>query len=144
MRLSTLTYVGWFGPRGLATLILTIEVIGSSGLDHASTIAHTALFTVALSVLAHWRDSVVGVERLRRCHRTTSGRTGAHGERTDCRRRSPADAVIAHSGPAPSDQPMILAFAVAYSASSILPALCMTARSASRSASVDAAAASRM
>ncbi len=53
MRLSTLTYVGWFGPRGLATLILTIEVIGSSGLDHASTIAHTALFTVALSVLAH-------------------------------------------------------------------------------------------
>ncbi len=53
MRMSTLVYMGWFGPRGLATLILTIEIIDGSGLDHASTIANTALFTVALSVLAH-------------------------------------------------------------------------------------------
>jgi NhaP-type Na+/H+ or K+/H+ antiporter len=53
MRVSTLLYMGWFGPRGLATLILTIEVVDTSGLAHASTIASTALFTVALSVFAH-------------------------------------------------------------------------------------------
>lgn len=50
---ATLLYIGWFGPRGLATIILTIEILDSSGLDHANTIATTALFTVGLSVLAH-------------------------------------------------------------------------------------------
>ena len=53
MRRSTVLYIGWFGPRGLATIILTIEIIDGSGLDHASTIANAALFTVGLSVLAH-------------------------------------------------------------------------------------------
>ena len=52
-RASTLLYIGWFGPRGLATIILTIEILDNSGLDHANTIATTALFTVGLSVLAH-------------------------------------------------------------------------------------------
>ncbi len=40
-------------PRGLATIILTIEIVDESTLDHASTIADAALFTVALSVLLH-------------------------------------------------------------------------------------------
>jgi NhaP-type Na+/H+ or K+/H+ antiporter len=53
MSAPTLLYIGWFGPRGLATIILTIEVVESSGLDHATTIANTALFTVGLSVLLH-------------------------------------------------------------------------------------------
>lgn len=53
MRRSTVLYIGWFGPRGLATIILTIEIVDGSGLDHASTIARAALFTVGLSVLAH-------------------------------------------------------------------------------------------
>ena len=63
MRLPTLVYMGWFGPRGLATLILTIEVIDASGLDHATTIAHAALFTVALSVLAHGATAWWGSNR---------------------------------------------------------------------------------
>ena len=53
MRRSTVLYMGWFGPRGLATIILTIEIIDTSDLDHAVMIASTALFTVGLSVLAH-------------------------------------------------------------------------------------------
>jgi len=53
MRTSTLLYLGWFGPRGLATIILTIEVLDNSGLDHASTVADAALVTVGLSVFAH-------------------------------------------------------------------------------------------
>ncbi len=53
MRWQSVLYIGWFGPRGLATIILTIEVIGESTLDGASTIADAALFTVALSVLLH-------------------------------------------------------------------------------------------
>jgi NhaP-type Na+/H+ or K+/H+ antiporter len=53
MRLQSVLYMGWFGPRGLATIILTIEIIDESGLDGGSTIADAALFTVGLSVLLH-------------------------------------------------------------------------------------------
>jgi NhaP-type Na+/H+ or K+/H+ antiporter len=53
MRWQSVLYIGWFGPRGLATIILTIEVIGESALDGSSTIADAALFTVALSVVLH-------------------------------------------------------------------------------------------
>jgi NhaP-type Na+/H+ or K+/H+ antiporter len=53
MQWPTVLYLGWFGPRGLATIILTIEIIDESALDNASTIAGAALFTVALSVLLH-------------------------------------------------------------------------------------------
>lgn len=53
MRWQSVLYIGWFGPRGLATMILTIEVVDESGLAGASTIADAALFTVALSVLLH-------------------------------------------------------------------------------------------
>jgi NhaP-type Na+/H+ or K+/H+ antiporter len=53
MQWPTVLYIGWFGPRGLATLILTIEIVDESTLDNAPTIANTALFTVGLSVLLH-------------------------------------------------------------------------------------------
>ncbi|MGB9346011.1 MAG: cation:proton antiporter [Ilumatobacteraceae bacterium] len=53
MRRSTLLYMGWFGPRGLATIILTIEIVDTSDLVHGATIANAALLTVGLSVLAH-------------------------------------------------------------------------------------------
>jgi len=53
MRSRSVLYIGWFGPRGLATIILTLEVVDESHLIGGSTIADAALFTVALSVLAH-------------------------------------------------------------------------------------------
>jgi len=53
MRLQSILYMGWFGPRGLATIILTIEIIDESTLGGSSTIANAALFTVGLSVLSH-------------------------------------------------------------------------------------------
>lgn len=46
-------YLGWFGPRGLATIILSIEILELAELDGAGPIADTALFAVGLSVLAH-------------------------------------------------------------------------------------------
>ena len=50
---GSLLYIGWFGPRGLATITLAIEIVDESGLEGASTIADVALFTVGLSVVAH-------------------------------------------------------------------------------------------
>lgn len=53
LRRPSLLYIGWFGPRGLATIILTIEILDESGLDHLSTISSAALVTVGMSVLLH-------------------------------------------------------------------------------------------
>jgi NhaP-type Na+/H+ or K+/H+ antiporter len=53
LRWQSVLYMGWFGPRGLATIILTLEVVGESGLEGSTTIAEAALFTVGLSVLLH-------------------------------------------------------------------------------------------
>lgn len=53
MRAPSVLYMGWFGPRGLATIILTLEIVDESGLTGGSTIADVALFTVGLSVVAH-------------------------------------------------------------------------------------------
>ena len=46
-------FLGWFGPRGLATIILTIAIVGESDLRGASMIADTALIAVALSAVLH-------------------------------------------------------------------------------------------
>jgi hypothetical protein len=54
-------YVGWFGPRGLASMILGIVVVNHSELAGQPIIASVIIATVALSVLLHgataWRGS---------------------------------------------------------------------------------------
>ncbi len=61
LRPQSIAYMGWFGPRGLATIILAIEVVGEQELLGSDTISATALFTVGLSVVLHgataWRGS---------------------------------------------------------------------------------------
>ena len=84
MRRSTLLYMGWFGPRGLATIILTIEIVDESDLDHAVTISNTALLTVGLSVLAHgltaWWGSNAYADSIE-----------AHPDGDELRERNPSD-----------------------------------------------------
>ena len=53
----SILYLGWFGPRGLATLILSISVIQTQDLAGAATVAEVALVAVALSVVAHGATS---------------------------------------------------------------------------------------
>jgi NhaP-type Na+/H+ or K+/H+ antiporter len=57
----TVAYLGWFGPRGLASLILVLIVIRDADLAGTATITQVTIATVALSVLAHgvtaWRGS---------------------------------------------------------------------------------------
>jgi NhaP-type Na+/H+ or K+/H+ antiporter len=45
-------FMGWFGPRGLASIVFLIIVLGDD-LPGAHIIAMTVVFTVMLSVLAH-------------------------------------------------------------------------------------------
>jgi NhaP-type Na+/H+ or K+/H+ antiporter len=49
----TVAYVGWFGPRGLASIILAIVTVNESDLLGQSTIVSAVIATVGLSVLLH-------------------------------------------------------------------------------------------
>ena len=54
MRAPTVAFVGWFGPRGLASIILALVVIGEEpGLAGIDTIFVVVTVTVLLSVFAH-------------------------------------------------------------------------------------------
>ncbi len=49
----TIAFVGWFGPRGLASIVFAVIVVEQSHLPHVETILLTTYVTVGLSVLAH-------------------------------------------------------------------------------------------
>jgi sodium/hydrogen antiporter len=52
-RPPTLAFVGWFGPRGLASIVFAVIVIEESNLAHETLIVQAIYVTVGLSVLAH-------------------------------------------------------------------------------------------
>jgi NhaP-type Na+/H+ or K+/H+ antiporter len=52
-RPPTVAFLGWFGPRGLASIVFAVIVVQEADLPHASTILLTTYATVGLSVLAH-------------------------------------------------------------------------------------------
>jgi NhaP-type Na+/H+ or K+/H+ antiporter len=52
-RRPTVAFLGWFGPRGLASIVFAAIVVEEAHLPHTSAIVSTALATVTLSVVAH-------------------------------------------------------------------------------------------
>ncbi len=52
-RPPTLGFLGWFGPRGLASIVFAVIVIEESNLPHENLIVLAIYLTVGLSVLAH-------------------------------------------------------------------------------------------
>src|SRR3954451_21199945 len=52
-RAPTLGFVGWFGPRGLASIVFAVIVVEESNLPHETLIVQAIYLTVGLSVLAH-------------------------------------------------------------------------------------------
>jgi len=52
-RHQTVAFLGWFGPRGLASIVFALIVVQEADLPHATTILLTTYATVGLSVLAH-------------------------------------------------------------------------------------------
>ncbi len=49
----TLAFMGWFGPRGLASIVFGLILLEESNLPHEETILLAIYLTVGLSVLAH-------------------------------------------------------------------------------------------
>jgi sodium/hydrogen antiporter len=56
-RLQTIAFAGWFGPRGLASIVFTVIVLDETKLPYDSTIAVVVVFTIVLSVYAHGLSS---------------------------------------------------------------------------------------
>jgi len=52
-RTATVGFLGWFGPRGLASIVFAVIVIEESRLPHERLIVLAIYLTVGLSVLAH-------------------------------------------------------------------------------------------
>jgi sodium/hydrogen antiporter len=52
-RRPTLAFVGWFSPRGLATIVFAVILIDESSLPHERTLLLAVVATIGISVFAH-------------------------------------------------------------------------------------------
>jgi NhaP-type Na+/H+ or K+/H+ antiporter len=52
-RRPTLAFVGWFGPRGLATIVFAVILIDESSLPHERTLLLAVVATIGISVFVH-------------------------------------------------------------------------------------------
>jgi sodium/hydrogen antiporter len=57
VRAPTVAFIGWFGPRGLASVVFALLVV-ERGVPEEQTLVTTVVVTVALSVLLHGLTSV--------------------------------------------------------------------------------------
>ena len=52
-RRPTVAFMGWFGPRGLATIVFAVILIDESSLPHERTLLLAVVATIGISVFAH-------------------------------------------------------------------------------------------
>ncbi|WSY86681.1 cation:proton antiporter [Streptomyces sp. NBC_00876] len=67
LRLPTVAYIGWFGPRGLASVILALLVV-EEHVPGVELLGRVVAITVGLSVLMHGVSAVSLAERYGRWH----------------------------------------------------------------------------
>ena len=68
-RVRTVAFVGWFGPRGLASIVFTVIALESGSLAHASEITVAVVFTIVLSVYLHGLSARPLTDRYARWYR---------------------------------------------------------------------------
>lgn len=59
----TVGFVGWFGPRGLASIVFALDLVAESGLAEVPLIVTVVGLTVALSVLLHGLTAAPAADR---------------------------------------------------------------------------------
>ena len=77
LSLPTIGFLGWFGPRGLASILFALFILEEADTPGAQTIMLTVIATVALSILAHGLSAAPAatwygklVQRMGDCHET--------------------------------------------------------------------------
>jgi NhaP-type Na+/H+ or K+/H+ antiporter len=53
LRLPTIWFIGWFGPRGLASILFGVFLLEESGVPISDSIFGVVVWTVLISVVAH-------------------------------------------------------------------------------------------
>lgn len=71
-RRRTVAFVGWFGPRGLASIVFTVIVLEHGTLPHGSEITVAVVFTIVLSVYLHGLSAQPLTDRYARWYRAHS------------------------------------------------------------------------
>jgi NhaP-type Na+/H+ or K+/H+ antiporter len=61
-------FLGWFGPRGLASIVFGVVVVEAAGLPHTSVLVVAITVTVAMSVIAHGVSAAPLVRRYAAWH----------------------------------------------------------------------------
>ncbi|MCU7729124.1 cation:proton antiporter [Actinoplanes sp. KI2] len=94
-RWQTAVFIGWFGPRGLATVVFGLIAL-EHGIPNANPVLTTVVVTVALSVVLHGLTAVPLIAAYRRWYdrARAAGPTGAEAQETPLprTRRRPASA----------------------------------------------------
>ncbi len=67
----TVAFMGWFGPRGLASIVFAV-IVEDAHLAHAGTIVAATYLTVGLSVLVHGLSAAPLVSRYANWYRTAA------------------------------------------------------------------------
>jgi NhaP-type Na+/H+ or K+/H+ antiporter len=62
LRPPTVLFLGWFGPRGLASLLFAILILEESELPHEQLIFNVVILTVLGSVFAHGMSAAPGAQ----------------------------------------------------------------------------------
>jgi NhaP-type Na+/H+ or K+/H+ antiporter len=70
-RAPTVLFLGWFGPRGLASIVFGVVIVEAAGLPHTSVLVATITVTVAISVFAHGITAVPVARRYAAWHAAT-------------------------------------------------------------------------
>lgn len=64
LRMSDRLFIGWFGPRGIGTVVLGLLVVNRGEILHADVIATVVVVTVTLSLVLHSVTTRPGIRRL--------------------------------------------------------------------------------
>ena len=70
---QTVGFLGWFGPRGLASIVFAVIVVEEAHLPGAPTILEAAYLTIGLSVLAHGATAAPLARRYADWYETRAG-----------------------------------------------------------------------
>ncbi len=80
VRAPTGLYMGWFGPRGLASIVFAVVVVEDANLPGTMTIVRVAALTVLLSVVLHGMTAVPLTARYLRWFEALPAATAAEHE----------------------------------------------------------------
>ncbi|HTN49782.1 MAG TPA: cation:proton antiporter [Burkholderiaceae bacterium] len=80
MSRATVLFIGWFGPRGLASIVLGLVYLEQQArLPNEPIIRHAVMATVLLSIVAHGISAVPGIHRYARAIRDLPAEAPEHG-----------------------------------------------------------------